>query len=263
MKHRIPNSPCRILLGLLCTLPIGVTGLNAQKSQVLRPGDPRINASRIAEHAATHRFIQYGPDGEHEVGRLSRVVERLRHTANEPAILVSAQFRSPNRSGLDIVYADASTLALQARYLTAPRGMIVLFQGGGAIHVSYSDRSGARITADTTISEEWFAGFTDLLLASLDVSQGVSFSLPEIDGSASTLAESFRLSSVTYAGEETVDVQDVWSGMTRRFDALRSDGTRITYWISGQSPFLIRQDFADANRRRFLRWELTEYRDGR
>ena len=249
------STAASVLLGLALA---SASALHGQSTELL-PGDPRLDPSAIEDHEATHRFIQYRDGTETEVGRLWRRVERVHHTANEPAILVSMQFRSPTRSGLDILYLDASTLSTLVRYLTSPLGMITMFQTSRSLHVTFARRDGGRVTADTTLAYDWFAGATDLVLASLDAEAGDTFGIPQVNGAAQTLAAGLEIHDVGLEGVESVDIPGVWSGMTRRFVGTRPDGTVITYWIAAEAPHLIRQDFATAEGTRFLRWELTEH----
>lgn len=241
---------------------LGVVGADAQERDLL-PGDGSLNPHAIAEHTATYRFIQYGQAGTGtEVGRLSRTVERVNHTADEPAVLVSMQFRNPTRSGLDIVYLDASTLGSLVRYLTAPTGLTAMYQMNGALHVTYAGRDGTRHTADTTLAHERFGGASDLVLAALEVEEDRTVRIPVISGAASTLAEALTTNTVSFEGRETIDVPGVWTGTARRYDEKRANGTSVTYWIADEGPHLIRQDFFDGSGRRFLRWELAEHGKG-
>jgi hypothetical protein len=229
----------------------------------LIPGDARIAPEAVQEHSATHRFIQFAPDGgEQEVGRLSRTVERLRHTADEPAILVSMQFRSPNRSGLDMLYLDAGSLASIVRYLTAPTGLKTIYQSGTNLHVAYAGRDGTRLGADTTLAQPRFGGARDLVLASLTLSPGDTVRIPEISGAGNTLAQALVTNTIVFEGASETAIPGVWSGSTRMYREVRVDGSSVEYAISTDAPHLIRQDFFDASGRRFLRWELTEYSAG-
>ncbi len=238
--------------------------LNAQvQGDSILPGDARLHPEQIQEHTATHRFVQYGADGPVEVGRLSRSVERVHHTADEPSILVSMQFRNPTRSGLDIVYLDARTLSSSVRYLTAPTGMTTMYQLDGGLHVTYSGRNGQRMTADTVLSYPRFGGSSDLVLASLDIPQGATVLIPEISGSASTLESSLIMNAVTYQGTERIDIPGVWGGTVSVFRQVRNNGSSVTYFIAQDGPHLIRQDFFTAEGERFLSWELAEYSNQR
>lgn len=255
MTNRYNRTLVAGLLGLALTGP-----LEAQvQADTLFPGDSRLNPGRIQEHTATHRFVQFGNDGPVEVGRLSRSVERVNHTTDEPTILVSMQFRNPTRSGLDIVYLDANTLASSVRYLTAPTGMTTQYQSDRSLHVTYSGRDGQRVTADTILSFPRFAGSGDLLLAALDLPSGPTVLVPGISGSASTLEASLVINPVTFLGSEEIEVPGVWSGAALRYQETRPDGSTVNYWITHEAPHLIRQDFHTAAGRLFLRWELTEY----
>lgn len=252
----------RPLLLVVFTMLLSVGGVWAQSpaSAVLDfTGDARLRSEQVEPHTATHRFIQYREGGEVEVGRLSRSVERVNHTADEPAFLVSMQFRSPGRSGLDIVYLHEGTLGLLARYLTAPTGLVTVYVTGDALHSTFARRDGVRATADTTLSRARTAGAGDLVLASLELAEGETVEVPIISGAASSLAEALVAERVTYLGREMIDVSGVWQGEVRRFGSTQANGNQVDYFISDRAPHLIRQDFATADGRRFLRWELSSY----
>ena len=244
-----------VTMGVLGALTGIAAGCLSGQEPVL-PGDARVDANRIEAHHATHRMIQYRDGEETVVGRLSRRVERVRHTAEEPAILVSMQFHGERRSGLDILYLDAETLQTFVRYLTAPTGLTIYYQNGADMHVTFASRTGQRLTADTTLAQPRFGAGTDLLLAALDVAEGATVSVPTISGAAASLSEAMVSETVTYAGVESASIPGVWNGEVRRFDAVQSNGNRITYYVSGAAPHLIRQDFATPDGQRFLRWEL-------
>ena len=244
---------------VVAALSLLFPAMAAAQVDTLAPGDARLAPERIREHTATHRFIQYGDDGAVEVGRLSRSVERVHHTADEPTILISMQFRSPTRSGLDIVYLDANTLSSSVRYLTSPTGLRTMYQMDGRLHVTFSSRDGQRVTADTTVVPRRFGGSTDLVLASLALPAGDTVVLPELSAAAATLSGTLSNSSVAFDGRESLELPGVWRGDVSRFTQIRPDGSRVTYWISRDAPHLIRQDFSTAEGRHFLRWELVEY----
>ncbi|MEZ4415406.1 MAG: hypothetical protein R3E10_06600 [Gemmatimonadota bacterium] len=242
------------LAGLL--LAGALPGRAVAAQEMLWPGDARIAPDRIQAHWATYRFIQFARGDSTVVGRLSRRVERVHHTAEEPSILISMQFHGDRRSGLDIVYLDAETLAMRVRYLTAPTGLKIYYQSGQSLQTTYVSRAAERLVADTSAIRERFGGGADLVLAALDLDPGEEVSLPDIGGAATTLSAALVSDCVVLVGPEPLDVPGVWSGEVSRFESVQASGTRVTYWISKEAPHLIRQEFRSADGVLFLRWEL-------
>lgn len=220
------------------------------------PGAPILDPDAILPHVASWRLVQ--ASSGNEVGRFTREVEYVNHSANEPTILTRWHFTAPQRSALDIYYVDRESLMPLARYVTAPNGMWVQYQSADRLIVTLTRRTGGEpLSIDIANPQPSFNNaMLDFVLASLPLAQGFTATWPSLGTSARSMSEALVTVSAVVNGHELMTLPNGTSIDTWIVGIELSNGNRQRVWISKTPPYLIRRDALNQNGDVTVRWEL-------
>lgn len=195
-----------------------------------------------------------------EIGRFTRVVEFVHHSAGEPAILTRWHFTTPQRSALDMYYVHRETLMPFARYVTAPNGMWVQYQSVDRLVVSLTQRTGGDPEYVDTANRgpRFNNAMLDFVLASLPLTAGYAVSWPSLGTSARSMNDALLTVHARVEGRESMALPDGRSVDTRRVTIEMSNGNAQRVWIANTPPYLIQREGLNQAGDVTVRWELLE-----